>query len=183
MRWRFSNRADPYAIDIFDRHYSRQKLGGQVAPPGKCLVLVVDDLEPEGRALWISAAPQAAYVKHAWAGAWMCTAFRNEGAGLSSDLILEALAATVDAWGAPPPLGMVSFVDEAKTRRGRSKNSPPGKCFLDAGFQVVGETVGGLVALQLLPDAFPERSPALMPRKGVSCKYAPTRQQSLFGGA
>ena len=177
MMWRFSNRADPYARAIADRHYNRQKVGAeQFAPPGKCLVLVVDDLEPAARALWISSAPIATYVQHAWAGAWMCTAFRNEGAGLASELILEAVAATVAAWGPPPPLGMVTFVDASKVERKRQ----PGRCYIKAGFKVVGATQGGLVALQLLPDAFPAPQLGLPPRRGVSSKYAPPRQQDLL---
>jgi hypothetical protein len=36
-----------------------------------------------------------------------------------------------------------------------------GRCYLRAGFQNVGFTKGGLVALQLLPDAMPEAEAAL----------------------
>lgn len=105
-----------------------------------------------GVAFWVTSWPFAEYVKHAWAGAWVCSAFRNERPDLyrSSDLIVDAIAATRSYWN-PPTLGMITFVDRIKTRRKRD----PGRCYRRAGFKHVGETEGGLVALQLLPDAMP----------------------------
>ena len=85
----------------------------------------------------------------------MCSAFRNEGAGLSSDLIRQAVAATLWQWPAPE-LGMVTFVDPSKTLHKRD----PGRCYRKAGFHPVGYTKGGLIALQLLPDEMP---PAIEP--------------------
>lgn len=40
------------------------------------------------RAVWITSWPFA--EKHAWPGAWVCSAFRNEGDELSSTLITSA---------------------------------------------------------------------------------------------
>ena len=112
MRWAVSYRASPRGRRIADRHYNRQKVGSaQFVPPGACLVLVTTC----GLALWITSAPIADYVKHAWPGAWVCSAFSNEGAGLSSELIREAVAATCALW-TPPALGMVTFVDPEKVR-------------------------------------------------------------------
>ena len=82
----------------------------------------------------------------------MNSLFRNEGAGLSSELISEAVAATRWRWPHTPELGMITFVNEAKVRRKRD----PGRCYLRAGFKRVGETQGGLIALQILPDEMPE---------------------------
>ncbi len=108
MRWRISHRADPKAKGIADRHYNRQKPESpQFVPPGRCVVL----LSECERALWVSSWPFAEYVRHAWPGAWVNSCFRNEGAGLSSTLIREAVAATRAIWGEPPDLGMVTFVD------------------------------------------------------------------------
>jgi hypothetical protein len=109
-------------------------------------------LTPARDALWVTSWPFAQYVRHAWAGAWVCALFRNEGATLSSLLIRDACAATRARYGAPPPLGMVTFVDESKVRRKRDA----GRCFRRAGFRVVGRTGGGLLALQLAPADFPE---------------------------
>lgn len=147
--WSLSNRFDPSARAIADRHYNRQKIGTpQFVPPGRCLVLWTDG------AFWVTSWPFAEYVRHAWAGAWVCSAFRNERPDLylSSDLIREAVAATRWRWPDVPTLGMVTFVDESKTRHKRD----PGRCYRRAGFEPCGRTQGGLVALQLLPDDMPE---------------------------
>ena len=145
--WCLSWRGDARARRLADRHYSRQHRGAaQFVPPGRCLVL----LTPCARALWVTSWPYAAYVKHAWAGAWVCTLFRNEGAGLSSALISAAVAATRALWE-PPPLGIVTFIDPGKVRHKRD----PGRCFLRAGWERVGETRGGLLVLQLRPAAMP----------------------------
>lgn len=155
MRWSLSHRADPRARVLADRHYNRQNVGNpQFVPPGRCLVLVTEAAD----AIWVSSWPFAEYVKHAWAGAWMCSAFRNEGPILSSELISEAVAATRWKWGDPPPLGMVTFVDTDKVRRKRD----PGRCYRRAGWKPVGETKGGLVALQIVSDAMPPAAPPLM---------------------
>lgn len=148
MRWCESFRADPLARPIADRHYNRQKIGAaQFVPPGRCLVLLTETVD----ALWVTSWPFAKYVKHAWAGAWVCSTFRNEGPSLSSALIVDAVAATRATFGEPPELGMVTFVDRSKTRPKRD----PGYCYLKAGFKQVGWTKGGLVALQLTPDEMP----------------------------
>jgi hypothetical protein len=156
MRWTVSHRADPFAREIADRHYNRQKIGTpQFVPPGRCLVLTANT--DTGRALWITSWPFAEYVKHAWPGAWVCSAFRNEGAGLAHELGLEALAATVARWPAIPPLGLVTFLNRKHVtpikRRGRDHY---GYIWELMGFRYVGETAGGLMAWQLLPDDMPE---------------------------
>jgi len=102
-------------------------------------------------ALWVTSWPFAEYVKHASAGAWVCSCFRNESVMLSSDLIREAVAVTRWQWPQLPALGMVTFVDADKVR-----SSNPGCCYLKADWQRVGRTQGGLVALQLTPDRMPE---------------------------
>lgn len=146
--WYLSHRADPRAARLADRHYNRQKIGSpQFVPPGRCIVLLTKHAD----AFWVSSWPFAEYVKHAWAGAWICSAFRNESGILSSELIREAVAITRWYWE-PPELGMVTFVDPTKVRRKRDF----GRCYRKAGFQYCGETKGGLIALQLLPDAMPE---------------------------
>jgi hypothetical protein len=150
MRWSLSHRADPNARALADRHYNRQKIGSpQFVPPGRCLVLYART--STGQAFWITSWPFAEYVKHEWAGAWVCSAFRNEAAALSSELITEALAASKAYFGAPPPLGMITFVDSGKVRRKRDF----GRCYRKAGFKPAGFTKGGLHALQILPEAMP----------------------------
>src|SRR5690242_2446293 len=121
MIWTLTDRSAPEARAIADRHYNRQKPGTrQFVPPGRCIVLDAP------KALWITSWPFPEYVKHAWPGAWVCSAFRNEGAGLSSDLITQAVAATRHFWD-PPALEfpIISFVNEDEIRPKRD----PGYCF------------------------------------------------------
>ena len=147
MRWQESDRFDPSALPLADRHYNRRKVGSpQFVPPGRCKVLRCDG------ALWVSSWPFPQYVRHRWAGAWVNSLFRNEGAGLSSELIREAVAATRWYWPDVPDMGMVTFVDASKVRRKRD----PGRCYIRAGFRRAGFTEGGLHALQLLPADMPE---------------------------
>ncbi len=162
-RWRLSWRADPAARAIADRHYNRQKIGAaQFVPPGRCLVLLADDES----ALWVTSWPMAEYVQHAWAGAWVCSCFRNEGDHLASELIREAIAITRWRWPDVPPLGMVTFVDRHAVRPTKVRGQNVwGYTYRKAGFGDVGETQGGLLALQLLPKDMPAPMEPL-PRAG-----------------
>jgi hypothetical protein len=156
--WSLSWRADPLGRVIADRHYNRQSIGAaQFVPPGRCLVLLAEDTS----ALWVTSWPKAEYVQHEWAGAWMNSCFRKEGAGLASEMIRAAVAHTRWRWPDVPPLGMVTFVDPSKVKDKRD----PGYCYLMAGFTLVGETQGGLLAFQMLADVMPPAAEPL-PRLG-----------------
>ena len=69
-----------------------------------------------------------------------CCVFRNEGAGLSSDLIRAADALADERW---PGERHYTYVDPREIR-----SSNPGYCFLRAGWQRCGRTKGGLVILE-----------------------------------
>lgn len=149
-KWSLSDRFDPQAVSIADRHYNRRKIGSpQFVPPGRCLVLKRQD------AVWVTSWPFEQFTKHAWGGAWVNSCFRNESDQRSSDLIREAIALTMAKW-TPPSLGIISFVDPTKVpgiqRRGWTVY---GYCYLKAGFQHVGFTAGGLWAWQMLPASMP----------------------------
>jgi hypothetical protein len=163
MIWEISNRADIELRALADRHYNRQSVGSpQFAPPGRAFVLKSRDR----RAYWITSWPYAEYVRHEWAGAWVCSAFRNEGAigpdgqlMLASEMIIDALACTLARWPEHPrvasvcgDIAMVTFVDSGKIRRTRT----PGRCYIKAGFRPIGFTKSGLVALGLGVDRLPE---------------------------
>jgi hypothetical protein len=166
--WLLSHRADPNAAAVADRHYNRQKPGTpQFVPPGRCIVLLTHCM----RALWVTSWPFPQYVKHAWAGSWVNSLFRNEGAGLSSELIREAIAITRAIYGEPPEQGMVSFVDTSKIRHKRD----PGRCYRRAGFTFVGNTKGGLLTSQMLPTVMPPAYPGLLMR-------APQADRQLYRG-
>lgn len=153
MLWCISHRADPYARVIADRHYNRQKVGSpQFVPPGRCAVF----LTAFGNAFWVTSWPFAEYVKHAWGGAWVCSAFRNEGAGRASELIRDAVSCTRFRFGDAPPLGMVSFIDRRRVRPIMVRGLPSwGRTYQKAGFVYAGETKGGLMVMQLHPQDMP----------------------------
>lgn len=157
MIWQLSNRADRRVREIADRHYNRQHVGSpQFVPPGRCLVLYAET--ETGKAFWVTSWPFAEYTHHAWAGAWVCSAFRNEGAGIASELIKQALAATVWKFGKPPEKGMITFIDTTKVKptmvHGRKTY---GRTYEKVGFKLVGESkVNHLLCFQLLPEDFPE---------------------------
>lgn len=150
MRWRVSHRFDPIGARIADRHYSRQTIGSpQFVGSGSDVVLLAPS-EGEARALWVTKWQKFVRTEW-WLHTWVCSLFRNEGAGLSSELITEAVAATRSAWGEPPENGFTTFVSAEKTRHKRD----PGRCFRKAGWRVVGATGGGLVVLRLFVEDFP----------------------------
>ena len=135
-----------------DRHYSRKTIGSEgFTPPGRALVLW------QPGAYWVTSWPFTEWVQHAWPGAWLCSAFRREDApGPASDLIVSAVAHTRAWFGAPPPQGMVTFIDRARVRPIMRRGTPHwGYSYEHAGFVAVGETVSGLLVLQLMPEAMP----------------------------
>lgn len=153
MIWQASHRFHTPARLLADRHYNRQKPGSpQFMPPGSCRVLLANNK----KAVFGLSFPKPEFVKHAWAGAWVCSIFRNENAGpLASDMIRDALAVMQTLYDVPA-LGCVTFVDPKKVpgipERGERIK---GFCFHKAGFRAVGETKKGLLAWQMLPAAMP----------------------------
>lgn len=142
--WTVSHKADTVALPYANAHYNRQTPDSpQFVPPGRSVVL----LRPG--ALWVTSWPM--YAQHAWVGAWVNTLFRRESGPLASDLIRDAVAATRSFWP-PPPEGIVTFVDASRVQHKRQ----PGRCYLKAGWRQVGETKGGLLVFQQLPDAMPD---------------------------
>ena len=113
--WQVRNRFSKASCALADRHYSRQAIGSpQVGGPGRVLILV----SPCERATWISklhmpgtTAPRALADG---LDAFRCSLFRNEGAGLSSDLIRAAVEITERLWGEPPADGWATYVEPGK---------------------------------------------------------------------
>lgn len=71
--------------------------------------------------------------------------FRNEGAGLSSDLIREADSLAWQRW---PVARHFTYVDDSKIQ---SRN--PGYCFLQAGWRRCGRNADGrLTILEIYPE-------------------------------
>lgn len=170
MHWHRSYRADPIARPLADRHYNRQRVGArQFVPPGRCVVLVTSECD----ALWVTSWPFAEYTKHAWAGAWVNSTFRNEGSRDSSTLIRQAIAATRFVFGDPPALGFITFVDPSEVA-GFFRRSTDGRtlewgyAYWRVGFVHVGWTKSGLYAMQLRPEAMPN---AASPRPPVGSLF------------
>jgi hypothetical protein len=148
--WHKSWTTDPIAREIADRHYSRKKPGSRrFVNPARALVLLTND----NSAVWVTTFPYACHVRHAWPEAWQCAMFRNESNGkyLSSDLIRQAVAITRWYYGIPPTHGMITFIDANKVKHKRD----PGRCFKKAGFNYIGYTKGGLIAMRMLVDEMP----------------------------
>ncbi len=153
MLWSLSHQADKRALLLADRHYSRKTPGSsQFVPPGRQLVLLTHAAD----ALWVTSWPRSEYAFYP--DAWLCTLFRNESTHLSSELIRQAVAATIWKYGPAPAHGMLTFIDASKVKPKRN----PGYCYLKAGFIEAGRTKkSGLVILQLPVEAMPEAEPPL----------------------
>lgn len=153
MIWQRSHRRDPRALALADRHYSRQKPGtDQFVRAGSCAVFYARTTT--GEAIW--ATVWQLYPKHLWPGAWECAMFRNEGAGTSSKLIRDAVAATRAHYGEPPAAGMITFVDPKKVKA----KDDPGHSFIIAGFRPTACTIRRrLLVLHLDPARMPPPAP------------------------
>jgi len=157
MNWQRSNRADPRALALADRHYSRQKPGTpQFVRNASNIVM----LTPRADALWVSIFER--FARHDWRGAVECALFRNEGTLLSSTLIREAIAATLYLWPSPPLI--ITMIDEDKVRHKRD----PGRCFRKAGFTELGRTrKRKRLVLGLSPLLFPAPEPLIDATRGM----------------
>jgi hypothetical protein len=153
--WHYTQRADQSARKVADNHYSRQQPGTpQFTPPGRILTLHTADYE----AVWATSWPFARYVNRVYPDAWLNSIFRREeGSWLASEMIRQAVAATLWYFGQPPKSGMVTMIDKNAVapikRRGKYLW---GYSYRQAGFIDAGHTKGGLLILQLLPADMPE---------------------------
>lgn len=156
--WMQVSESDPRALALVDGwhpaaagqpHYSRQNPGSPTfTGNGRSIVLVTLD----GLAVWSVVYQRLnGYENDDGSDAemrWRCNVFRRVGGGRASDLIRAAVDATRVAWlsryGALPAVPMTTEVDPGRVRRKRD----PGRCFIRAGWQVIGETSKGLVRLE-----------------------------------
>jgi hypothetical protein len=142
--WLSVRRDDPRAFAFYRRHYSsgkqmkafRERGNTNFMGPGECMVL----LAKCGRGVfaWQFNTVER-YDKQTGV---CCTIFRNEGAGLSSELIREADDLARARW--PEQLRHFTYVDAGKIRAKRD----PGRCFLRAGWRRAGQSKQGLVLLE-----------------------------------
>lgn len=132
---------DDRARGLYRRHYSARRYRdgrrpAKFAGPGEYLAL----LSVCGRALlvWRRFRPRDGQ------DGVCCAVFRNEGAGLSSELLRQGMAW---AWRRWPGARLYTYVDP-----GRVLSANPGYCFLRAGWRRAGRTKGGLIVLEAVPD-------------------------------
>lgn len=130
------------AAALYDRHYSRN-LGSvgdpRIAGPGSKMVL----LTPCARGVFVWRRFKS---KDPTAGPddINCAIFRNEGAGLASDLIRSAMDLAWEKWG------LHRLYTYVNPKRVLSTN--PGYCFLRAGWRKCGVTkTRKLLILEVLP--------------------------------
>ena len=148
--WHVVSETDPRALALVDGthslteapHYSRQHPGAPTfTGNGASMVMVTAD----GLAVW-SVIHQRVVKSTEWR--WRCNVFRRVGGGRASDLIRSATSATRIGWrnkyGGLPSVPLTTEVDPGKVRRKRD----PGRCFIKAGWRVIGKTKSGLVRLE-----------------------------------
>jgi hypothetical protein len=133
------------ALSIFDRHYTSRrkhlrKIAQFVGPGQKCVLLT-----PCARALFV----WRKFLDDMDDGSGKrqegrcCAVFRNEGAGLSSDLIR---AADAYAWREWPGERHYTTADPDEIR-----STNPGFCFMQAGWRKSGKSKRGLQILEVYP--------------------------------
>lgn len=138
---------------IFDGHYSRHRYKDGRKPkliigPGEKMLLVSPD------ALAVFAWRK--FISDAGQDGVNCAIFRNEGAGLSSALIIEADRLAWERWAGER---LYTYVDPKRTRHKRD----PGRCFLRAGWRHAGWSKGGLRILEMRPEWAAVQSPGNVP--------------------
>lgn len=147
--WLAVRDGDARARALYLRHYSSKKSRGdnptgfvygnhaRFIGPGEHLVMLTHD----ARALFSWRAQR--YRQDGQQGI-ECTIFRNEGAGLSSELIREACEL---AWLRWPGERLYTYVEDSKVA-----SANPGYCFLMAGWRRCGRNADGrLTILERLP--------------------------------
>lgn len=127
------------ASSLYDRHYSRNPGSRghlRCAGPGEKMVL----LTPCARGLFV----WRKFISKDQQDGVNCAIFRNEGAGLASELIVAAMELAWQRW---PGERFYTYVNP---RRVRSTN--PGYCFKRAGWRPCGVTkTRKLLVLEKLP--------------------------------
>lgn len=137
--WAETHKGDKDCRLLADCHYSRQTPGHPMfCRPGYNLVLKAP------RAVWVWFRPKwesgiKGTERKDKLRAIECTLFRNESPILSSVLILEATLLWLPRWERAQdtdwPDGAITGIKSSATAARRSRKSPPGKCYLAAGWE------------------------------------------------
>lgn len=159
--WQQIHHSDPRALEMADRHYSRQAPGTpEFTPSGHKVVLMHFAADGTPAALWASHRPAPGKAVRAdGRDAWACTMFRVEQRTVAaSELIKEAVGVTRGLWGdVPPGDGFYTTINPRMVapikRRGQDVW---GYCYIKAGWIVedARTKVRDLIILNLPLDAF-----------------------------
>lgn len=149
--WFGVSKCDPRVVTLYSRHYSSKKSkktprdwrAHGIVPNGESITLITFD----GSALFVWLKQQ---MRDDGQEGVNCAVFRNEGALLSSDLILEAEQFAWERWQGER---LFTFVDAEETKKRRGKKNPPGYCFIQAGWKQCGISKRGLIVLEKMPMA------------------------------
>jgi|SRR5690242_265532 len=136
--WQRVDHTDPRALEMADRHYSRQSPGTpEFTPTGHKIVLMhfCDDGTPA--ALWSSHRPAPGKAVRAdGLDVWACTMFRVEHRTvLASELICEAVAVTKALWQPLPTDGFYTTINP-KFVKSQGRKRGYGWCYQCAGWEV-----------------------------------------------
>ncbi len=138
--WRRIDHTDPRALEMADRHYSRQSPGTpEFTPSGHKIVLMHFAIDGTPAALWASHRPAPGKAERPdGRDCWACTMFRVEQRTVpASELITEATAITRGLWTPTPADGFYTTINPRKVapikRRGKDVW---GYCYLKAGWEL-----------------------------------------------
>ncbi len=115
------SRADPLAVALAERHYTRSHSHQQVG--GRCALLVLRDFV--GTILIVWEHPRPEFRRDHVAGI-NCAIFRNESPALSSTVLLAGERFALARWPGEP---FFTYVDPTRVR-----SCNPGYCFKMAGY-------------------------------------------------
>lgn len=139
--WQRIDHADPRALEMADRHYSRQNPGTpEFIGNGHKIVLM--HFAPDGTpaALWASHRPAPGMAERPdGRDVWACTMFRVEQRTvLASELIKEAVAITAGIWRPLPMDGFYTTINP-KFVKSQGRKRGWGWCYQCAGWEVQTE--------------------------------------------
>lgn len=161
--WQRIDHADPRALDMADRHYSRQAPGTpEFVANGHKIVLM--HFAPDGTpaALWASHRPAPGKATRPdGRDVWACTLFRVEQRTvLASELIKEAVAITAGIWRPLPMDGFYTTINP-KFVKSQGRKRGWGWCYQCAGWMVLTERTKrrNLIVLILPYDTLAQVSP------------------------
>lgn len=131
MAWEIVKDGNAEAREIFDRHYSRKSYADGRKPklfvgPGQKMVMLHRAGERKALFVW------RYFISGDGQQGVNCVVFRNEGAGLSSELLWDAMML---AWRRWPGYRFYTYVNAKKVA---SRN--PGYCFKVMGWKRCGVT-------------------------------------------